>query len=268
MTTTKHSAGGAPGDRHRSALAGMPPDQWDTYLRTCSGLPGPRANLELAQTAADLGEERAFRRWLASDDEFLALCGAIGIGRLIADGRGHLWPLLRAAADDPRWRVREAVAMGLQRVGDASTEELLEEIEVWVDGSPLLRRAAVAGIAEPRLLGDRATVRQALMLVERITRTLLHEPDRRDPRVQTLRQALGYCWSVVVSADPDHGLPAFMRLEATDDPDARWITRENRRKKRLQAAMTKAASEPSAAIGRKVTAAPGRPPDSRGSRRP
>jgi hypothetical protein len=244
----------------------MRPDQWDGYLRTSSGLPGPRANLELAQAAADLGEERAFRRWLASDDEYLALCGAIGIGRLIAQGRGHLWPLLRAAADDPRWRVREAVAMGLHRVGDASTEDLLEEIEVWVNGSPLLRRAAVAGISEPRLLSDRDTVRQALMLVERITRTLLHEPDRGSPQVRALRQALGYCWSVVVSADPVHGLPAFMRLEATDDPDARWITRENRRKRRLQAVVATGTPDPAGATGQDVTAAPGWPPGDQGFR--
>lgn len=35
-----------------------------TFLRTHSNLPGPRANLELAQTAADFGDERAFRRWI------------------------------------------------------------------------------------------------------------------------------------------------------------------------------------------------------------
>ena len=220
-------------DRARLALGGVPAAERDAYLRTRSGLPGPRANLELAHAAADLGDERTFRRWLASGDEFLATCGAIGVGRLIADGRGHLWPVLRATAEDPRWRVREGVAMGLQRIGRVDPAGLLDEIEPWIDGSPLLRRAAVAGISEPDLLGDRDTVRRAARLVERITHTLLAESDRRASEVRTLRQALGYCWSVVVAADPPYGMPMFARLEALDDSDARWIAHENRRKRRM-----------------------------------
>jgi hypothetical protein len=234
-TSRKRGIGATSLDSARSGLATMRPDAWDSYLRASSGLPGVRANLELAQAAADLGDECAFRRWLASDDEYLVMCGAIGIGRLIAEGRGHLWPLLRAAADDPRWRVREAVAMGLHRVGEASVEELFEEIERWVEGSPLLRRAAVAGIAEPRLLGDPETARRAILVIERVTWTLRRAPYRGSPEVRVLRQALGYCWSVVVAADPPRGLPAFTRLEAIDDADMRWIARHNRKKKRMPA---------------------------------
>jgi hypothetical protein len=223
--------------RARDTLAAVPAAEWDAYLRASSGLPGPRGNLELAHAAADLGDERSFRRWLDSADEYLATCGAIGVGRLIATGRGHLWPLLRAAADDSRWRVREGVAMGLQRIGDASVEYLLDEIEPWVDGSPLLRRAAAAGISEPRLLTDPDVTRRAILLIERITRTLLAEGDRRTPEFRALRQALGYCWSVVVAADPGHGLPAFTRMEAVNDRDLQWIARQNRTKKRMHAAI-------------------------------
>jgi hypothetical protein len=223
--------------RARDALAAVPACDWDGYLHASSELPGPRANLELAQAAADLGDERSFRRWVASADEYLATCGAIGIGRLIASGRGHLWPILRAAADDPRWRVREGVAMGLQRIGDANLEYLLDEIESWVDGTPLLRRAAIAGISEPRLVNDPTVAHRAILLIERVTWTLLAEDDRRSPGVRALRGALGYCWSVAVAADPRHGVPAFTRIEAIDDPDIRWIMRENRRKKRMQVAI-------------------------------
>jgi hypothetical protein len=55
---------------------------------------------------------------------------------------------------------------------------------------------------------------------------------RRDPGVRTLRQALGYGWSVAVAADPAGGLPAFRSLD-TGDPDLAWIVRENSRKARL-----------------------------------
>jgi hypothetical protein len=217
----------------REALASLPPRRREAYLREHSGLPGPRANLDLAQAAADVGDEPTFARWLAGPDEYLALCGAIGLGRLIAEGARDRWGRLRAAAEDRRWRVREGVAMGLQRVGDVDADALLDEIETWVDGSPLVRRAAVAGACEPRLLRRPAIARRALGLVETVTASLLAEPDRRAEGVRVLRQALGYCWSVAIAAAPDEGLTAFARLEGLDDPDAAWIVRENRKKKRL-----------------------------------
>lgn len=64
--------------------------------------------------------------------------------------------------------------------------------------------------------------------------------DRRSPGVRTLRQALGYGWSVVVAALPSQGLPAFSRMQASDDPDVAWIVRENNKKARLE----RGASEP------------------------
>jgi hypothetical protein len=217
----------------RDTLASLPAGRREAYLREHSGLPGPRANLDLAQAAAEVGDEPTFGRWLAGPDEYLALCGAIGLGRLIAEGTHRLWPRLRAAAEDGRWRVREGVAMGLQRVGDVDTDALLDEIGTWLDGPPLVRRAVVAGICEPRLLRRPAVGRRAVDLVETVTASLLAEPDRRAGDVRVLRQALGYCWSVAVAARPDEGLPAFERLESLDDPDAAWIVRENRKKKRL-----------------------------------
>jgi hypothetical protein len=64
-----------------------------TYLRRHSGLPGPRGNLELVQAAADFGSEPDFRTWIAigsgddPTDEFLVVCGVVGVGRLAAEGR-------------------------------------------------------------------------------------------------------------------------------------------------------------------------------------
>jgi hypothetical protein len=69
----------------------------------------------------------------------------------------------------------------------------------------------------------------------RATANLLALPaaQRRTPEARTLRQALGYCWSVAVAADPVPGLPAFLALEE-DDPDLAWIVRTNRTKSRLR----------------------------------
>ena len=40
---------------YRAKLVGL--DDWDAYLMQESGLPGARANLELVQVAADMGDE-------------------------------------------------------------------------------------------------------------------------------------------------------------------------------------------------------------------
>ena len=112
-------------DSYRQALRSLPASDWSDYLLKESGLSGPRANLELVQAAADLGTAEQFRRWLAMDAaatppetalEFVPLCGAVGLGRLLAEGQLDVLPELRRHAADPRWRVREGVAMALQRV--------------------------------------------------------------------------------------------------------------------------------------------------------
>ncbi len=59
-------------------------------------------------------------------------------------------------------------------------------------------------------------------------------PDRRAEAYRTLRQALGYCWSVAIAADPVDGLVAFGRWRNDADPDVGWIVRENLGKARLQ----------------------------------
>ena len=59
--------------------------------------------------------------------------------------------------------------------------------------------------------------------------------ERRAADVRTLRQALGYCWSVALAADPERGLAAFLPLTESSDPDVAWVVRENRKKKRMPA---------------------------------
>lgn len=83
-------------DDYRTRLQSMDPYAWDDYLIAESALPGPRANLELAQAAADVGDEAQFAGWLnlgleaAPEDSatlFLPVCGAIGVGRIVSEGR-------------------------------------------------------------------------------------------------------------------------------------------------------------------------------------
>ena len=72
------------------------------YLVARSGLPGPRANLELAHTYAEVAEPDEARAFLAGDDEYLALCGALALGARAADPA--LAADVRVAAREPRAR--------------------------------------------------------------------------------------------------------------------------------------------------------------------
>jgi len=117
---------------HLAALQALAPTEWRGYLAEHSGLPGPRANLELAQAVADAASAAQIAEFIAAEDEFIALCGAIGLGRVLAAGDDpQVEAELRMLAADPRWRVREGVAMALQRVGDADRERLWLLAERW-----------------------------------------------------------------------------------------------------------------------------------------
>ena len=114
-------------------------------------------------------------------------------------------------------------------------------VRSWVeDADPLVQRAAVAAICEPRLLRDAEMSAGALQACARATQQLAAQPAalRKTPEWRTLRQALGYCWSVAVAAAPDRGLALFRGLDA-EDPDIAWIVAQNVRKKRLASLLGK-----------------------------
>ena len=157
----------------------------------------------------------------------------IGLGRILADGDRSALVDLRLLASDPRWRVREAVAIALQRFGDVDFPALLAEMQRWASGSLLERRAAVAALCEPRLLSDPDRARGVLALLGRVTAELADTDERRSDAFRVLRQTLGYAWSVAIVALPEEGKALFERLLASSDRDVRWIVRENLRKRRL-----------------------------------
>ena len=227
-------------DLYREELRTL--EDWDDYLLRESRLPGPRANLELARAVADEGDEALFGRYLALDEEaaptnspyeFLAFCGVLGCGTLLAEGKLGLLPVLRRCASDPRWRIRESVAMGLQRWGAVDMDALIQEMERWRVGTLLEQRAAAAALCEPRLLQDAAHSERVLQILDAITASLLTVEDRRSPEFKALRKGLGYCWSVAVCASPDAGQQRMESWFATDDADVRWIMKQNLKKRRL-----------------------------------
>jgi hypothetical protein len=228
-------------DEYRRTLREL--DDWDAFLLRESGLPGPRGNIELARAVAEEGDADLFQRYLAFDanvaptnspQEFLAFCGVLGLGSLLAQGNTEWMGALRECASDPRWRTREAVAMALQHLGEVDMDLLLDEMEGWSRGNLLERRAAAAGLCEPRLLKEPAHVVRVLELLDLITASIADVEERRSERFLALRKGLGYCWSVAVVANPDEGKRIMERWFSSDDKDVLWVMRENLKKKRLE----------------------------------
>ena len=96
-------------DRYREILRQT--KDWEAYLKKESRLPGPRGNLELAHAAALEGSKEILTRFAGLDPDrapentpevFLAFCGALGLGRLLAEGDEAQEPALRRLARDSR----------------------------------------------------------------------------------------------------------------------------------------------------------------------
>jgi len=228
-------------DRYRETLRTLA--EWDSFLLRESGLPGRRGNLELARAVAEEGDEALFKRYRTYDAEkaptnspyeFLAFCGVLGLGQRLARGDREAMQDLRPYASDPRWRIREAVAMALQRLGRVNMDALLEAMARWSGGNLLERRAAAAALCEPDLLGERGEVERVLEILDRITASMQEVEDRRSEPLRVLRKGLGYCWSVAVVGYPEVGKRMMERWFDSDDRDVCWVMKQNLRKKRLE----------------------------------
>ena len=203
-----------------------------------SGLPGPRGNLELAYAVAEEGSKKQVKQFLSFQAEentpevFLVFCGVIGLGKLAANDP-KLFDHLRKYASDPRWRIREAVATGLQLVGDQDMDLLLKEMQTWSKGNWYEKRATAAALAEPRLLKQSEYAKKVLQVLNELTKSMENADGPRDEAFKVLRQAMGYCWSVGVAALPESGKPMMEKWLNSPDKDIHWVMKENLKKNRL-----------------------------------
>lgn len=226
-----------------------------------SSLPGLRANLGFAAAFAETVREFAVadpddlhQLWslcveLAcislEDDapsgdpyEFFGICGVRGIGAIGSVSPACTEMALRHLAEasaDPRWRIREAVAMGLQDLLSRQRDATVPELEGWVEGSSwLAMRAAAAGIAEPDLLAEPDLAEAALRFHRKILIRIYTARERQSEAYHALRKALGYTLSVVIVALPTPGFEYLRQLATLDDQDIRWIVGENLKASRLE----------------------------------
>jgi hypothetical protein len=237
------------------ALAGEP-GPLRSFLGEHSNLPGARGNLEVAGRFADLVARlatggNAAAAWevvtglaavgpnegpTGDPGEFLAFCGTVAVGEFAPDPARHrgVWRVVGRAAEDPRWRLREAAAQAIQRALPLDPAGTLAILEEWASGGDwMLCRAVVAGMADPPLLATSALAAAALRLHEIVLGRLVGADDRRNPGFRVLRQGLGYSLSVAVAALPGPGFALMRRLAALSDRDLAWVLRSNLGKARL-----------------------------------
>jgi hypothetical protein len=156
----------------------------------------------------------------------------VGLGKLAAQDP-KLFERIRRYASDPRWRVREAVATGLQLAGDQNMDLLLKETRKWSKGNWYEKRAAAAALAEPRLLKEPKHIKEALKILDYITESMESSGETKDESFKVLRQGMAYCWSVVVAALPESGKPLMEKWLSSSDKDILWMMKENLKKNRL-----------------------------------
>jgi|GEM_PF-140907 len=228
------------------------------YLRDHSRLPGPRANLELANDVGELlassvpkyyENVRKLVTQFANGDrknvtsntpeEFIMLCGIIAFGTCAAayaPWREESFEMLEHYACSTQWRIREGVAIALQHLMTVIPHDTLTRLmKLATTGNYLQQRAAIATIAEPPLLNNQDLVDAALKIQQIVLDRFRNasKPDRKTEDVRTLRRTLGYTISVVTVALPEQGFALMRECASWKDADINWILRENLKKKRL-----------------------------------
>jgi hypothetical protein len=157
-------------------------------------------------------------------------------GSILPDTQADLLLLVERAASDPRWRVREAAAIALQRIGLSDFSALEGILKQWSSEASLLEwRAIIAALAEPRLLNHDDRARTALDFGARAVRALESVPpaDRRKDDFLALRKCLAYGLSVFAAALPSEGFALLTSLARSKDAAVVWVVGENLKKQRL-----------------------------------
>jgi hypothetical protein len=196
---------------------------WESFLKDRPIAPGRTADLDLVEAVGDEADDDRLWRLSASSDEFLAMCGIAGLGRVALIEPATVLTWLRELASDPRPLVREGVMLALRRIGRESMPRLLSDVAGWVDGGPFLQRAAVTALCDPVLLAQPDHAVHALEILDRITTSLAATADRRVPGYRDLRQALAAGWGVAAAAAPANAGPYLEKWGRSTDRDVAWV---------------------------------------------
>ena len=148
------------------------------YILQNSHLPGPRGNLELLYSFSKNPDNVIVQQCLSfinddtanSPDEFAGMCGIVGYAVLHQDNIPETIRFLRKYASHNSWRIREAVAIGIQEIAGYNMDLIINELGLWTNGNALEKRAVMAALCEPKLLNDKNTNFIILGYLEKITK--------------------------------------------------------------------------------------------------
>ena len=230
----------------------------EDILISNSNLPGPRANLELAYAFADCLKTmryiddslwKVLNEWVGisaedtpsdSPKEFIPFCAIQALGAIFtfadSEKKSKIIEIIKAAANDSRWRVREAVAIGLQWIEEEDFSESEEFFDKWINEASLLeRRAIIAALAHPPILKDQDNVRFCFKITEIVLSDLikLGKEVRKSEEFRVLRKGLEYAISVFVVNLPKEGFEFMKKWAQKDDPEIRKVLKSNLGKSRL-----------------------------------
>jgi len=235
-------------------------------LAAASNLPGPRGNLTLAAQFADWFnkawlhadlQEMLFEWTLISAEsaptndprEYLPFCGLLALCSyyLHADEatRERIMERVQAAMNDSRWRVREAAAMGLQRIAEKDFSPVKAYIMQHLPGANALeQRAIIAALAHPPILNN-GIARYSLEVSEEILNHLHSglQTGSKPENFSILSKGLQYALSVFVAALPEEGFVLLRQFAELGDPELNKIIAANLRKSRLVKKHTKQLNE-------------------------
>lgn len=204
-----------------------------------SNLPGPRINEALAESFASECASRgkstdAVVRWLITLDpdrapgggsgpygagaelEFLPVCGVYAAGARGASdpsARATMLALLHDAAEDLRFRVRDAVPLALERVGARAGDEVAVAVAVaeWMDGY-FHAAAVLRALVRPGWLPQIATPKNAIDLYE-LAFNLAADAPRAAARYPGFKSLLETLQKTIVPLAMRFGAPMFDALE-------------------------------------------------------
>ena len=164
-------------DEYRHTLRDL--DDWIPFLRKESGSPGSAREPGAGLRRCRGGQQKAIRAIVCllrlrriHRKSFLSFVASWGWANVAASESGTCSIDYVPFASDPRWRIREAVATGLQLTGDQNMDLLLKEMKKWSRGNWYEKRAAAATLAEPRLLDQPKHAKQVLRLLDKITASM------------------------------------------------------------------------------------------------
>jgi hypothetical protein len=206
-----------------------------------SGLPGPRANLELLYSFSKNATENEIDECLSfykddlhnSPEEFVVMCGIVGYCILNKDNIQKTLTTIRKYASHSSWRIRESIAIGIQEIAENNMSEILNGLKNWIDGNDLEKRAVVAALYEPKLLKEKSFIIKLFEILNKITMSFDKIDGKLSENQNSLRKTLGYGWSVAIVSLPEEGKVAFEKIAKCNNKHIKWIVKENLKKNRL-----------------------------------